>query len=48
MEFNDAAIAVEYGAAHGLLAMTTPGDTTMVTKEEVAKIVGGGSARVDR
>lgn len=48
MEFNDPAIAVEYGAAHGLLAMTTPGDTTMVSKEEVAKLVGGGSARVDR
>ena len=48
MEFNDAKTAVEYGAAHGALAMTTPGDTTMVTAEEVAKLVGGGSARVDR
>ncbi|MGE9267962.1 MAG: PfkB family carbohydrate kinase, partial [Verrucomicrobiales bacterium] len=48
MEFNDPAQAVEWGAAHGALAMTTPGDTTMVTKEEVAKLVGGGSARVDR
>jgi len=28
--------------------MTTPGDTTMVTREEVGKLVGGGSARVDR
>jgi len=41
-------IAVEYGAAHGALAMTTPGDTTMVTKAEVLKLAGGGSARVDR
>ena len=42
------ATAVEYGAAHGALAMTTPGDTTMVTKAEVLKLAGGGSARVDR
>ena len=40
--------AVEYGAAHGALAMTTPGDTTMVTKAEILKLAGGGSARVDR
>jgi 2-dehydro-3-deoxygluconokinase len=48
LEFNDAAKAVEWGAAHGALAMTTPGDTTMATREEVGKLVGGGSARVDR
>ncbi|QJE97216.1 sugar kinase [Luteolibacter luteus] len=48
MEFNDAKMAVEYGAAHGALAMTTPGDTTMATVDEVKKLVGGGSARVDR
>lgn len=48
LEYNDPAQAVEWGAAHGALAMTTPGDTTMVTKEEVGKLVGGGSARVDR
>ncbi|MFV0427304.1 MAG: sugar kinase [Beutenbergiaceae bacterium] len=40
--------AVDYGAAHGALAMTTPGDTTMATKAEVLKLAGGGSARVDR
>lgn len=40
--------AVEYGAAHGALAMTTPGDTTMARLAEVEKIMGGGSARVDR
>lgn len=40
--------AVEYGAAHGALAMTTPGDTTTATKAEVLKLAGGGSARVDR
>ena len=42
------ATAVEYGAAHGALAMTTPGDTSMVTKAEVLKLAGGGGARVDR
>jgi 2-dehydro-3-deoxygluconokinase len=40
--------AVEYGAAHGALAMTTPGDTTMATLKEVEKLAGGGGARVDR
>lgn len=40
--------AVDYGAAHGAYAMTTPGDTSMATKAEVLKLAGGGSARVDR
>jgi 2-dehydro-3-deoxygluconokinase len=40
--------AVNYGAAHGALAMTTPGDTTMATKAEVEKVMKGGSARVLR
>jgi 2-dehydro-3-deoxygluconokinase len=40
--------AVEYGAAHGALAMTTPGDTSMATLAEVEKVKGGGSARVER
>lgn len=40
--------AVEYGAAHGALAMTTPGDTTMASKAEVLKLAAGGSARVAR
>lgn len=39
---------VEYGATHGALAMTTPGDTTMASLKEVEKIVTGGSARVER
>jgi 2-dehydro-3-deoxygluconokinase len=42
------ATAVQYGAAHGALAMTTPGDTTMATKAEVLKLAAGGGARVDR
>lgn len=48
LETGDPAVAVEYGAAHGALAMTTPGDTTMATLREVEKIVGGGGARVER
>ncbi len=48
LEFNDAQKAVEYGAAHGALASTTPGDTSMATRREVEKTLGGGSARVVR
>ena len=40
--------AVDYGAAHGALAMTTPGDTSMASKAEVEALVKGGSARVQR
>jgi 2-dehydro-3-deoxygluconokinase len=40
--------AVDCGAAHGALAMTTPGDTTMATLGEVERVLKGGSARVDR
>lgn len=45
---KDLAWAVECGAAHGALAMTTPGDTSMVTQAEVEKAMKGGGARVDR
>ena len=48
LEFNDAQKAVEYGAAHGALASTTPGDTSMVTRQEVEKQISGGGARVVR
>ena len=40
--------AVECGAAHGALAMTTPGDTTMATLDEVLRVMKGGGARVAR
>jgi 2-dehydro-3-deoxygluconokinase len=40
--------ALEYGAAHGALAMTTPGDTSMATLAEVEAVVAGASARVAR
>lgn len=48
LEYNDPKLAVEYGAAHGAHAMTTPGDTTMATISEIDKLVKGGGARVDR
>lgn len=42
------ATAVQLGAAHGALAMTTPGDSSMATLKEVEKLVAGGNARVER
>ena len=39
---------VNYGAAHGALAMTTSGDTSTASLAEVEKLVSGGGARVDR
>ena len=48
MTTNDAQLAVDYGAAHGALAMTTPGDTTMASKKEVEAVMGGAGARVQR
>ncbi|MDR3070793.1 MAG: sugar kinase [Propionibacteriaceae bacterium] len=48
MDFDDINSAVEFGAAHGALAMTTPGDTSMATLAEVKRLVAGSSARVRR
>ncbi len=48
MQYGDAQRAVEYGAAHGALAMTTPGDTSMASLKEVEGLVKGASARVQR
>jgi ABC-type sugar transport system permease subunit len=48
MTFQDAQKAVEYGAAHGALAMTTPGDTSMANLKEVEGLVKGAGARVQR
>ena len=45
---NDPQKAVNYGSAHGALAMTTPGDTSMATLREVEKIMVGGTARIAR
>ena len=40
--------AVRCGVAHGALAMTTPGDTTMATLAEVLRAMDGPNARIDR
>lgn len=40
--------AVECGSAHGALAMTTPGDTTMATLKEVEQVMKGAGARIVR
>ena len=48
MASGDAQQGVDYGAAHGALAMTTPGDTSMADKAEVEKLMKGGGARVQR
>ena len=48
MTWGDPQKAVDCGAAHGALAMTTPGDTSMATLKEVEKLMGGGGARVER
>ncbi len=48
MTNGDAQKAVDYGAAHGALAMTTPGDTSMADKSEVEKLMKGGGTRVQR
>ncbi len=48
METQDPQMAVNYGAAHGALAMTTPGDTTMASRSEVEAIMSGAGARVKR
>ena len=39
---------INYGAAHGALAMTTPGDTTTASLAEVEKVMKAKGARVDR
>jgi 2-dehydro-3-deoxygluconokinase len=48
LQLGDMQKAVEYGAAHGALAMSTPGDVSQATLREVEALVKGGSARVQR
>ncbi len=48
IEGKSAQDAVNYGAAHGALAMTTPGDTTTASLKEVEKVMLGAGARIDR
>jgi 2-dehydro-3-deoxygluconokinase len=45
---NDIAWALECGAVHGALAMTTPGDTSMVSLQEILQVMKGGTARISR
>lgn len=48
MEGKPPADTVNYGAAHGALAMTTPGDTTTASLKEVQRLVAGTGARIAR
>jgi 2-dehydro-3-deoxygluconokinase len=48
LEHQDLQSAVELGAAHGALAMTTPGDTSMATLREVLQLAKGAGARAQR
>jgi 2-dehydro-3-deoxygluconokinase len=45
---KDPTWSVQCGVAHGALAMTTPGDTSMVTLPEVEAVMRGGAARIAR
>src|SRR6201987_2724882 len=45
---QDVQWSLECGAAHGALAMTTPGDTSMATLQDVANLMRGQSARIAR
>jgi 2-dehydro-3-deoxygluconokinase len=45
---KDAQFAVDCGAAHGALAMTTPGDTSMATLDDVLQVMKGVGARIAR
>lgn len=48
LEGFDAERALAYAVAHGALAMTTPGDTSMATRADVERLVAGKAARVER
>ena len=39
---------IDLATAHGALAMTTPGDTSMASLEDVRKLAAGGGAKVNR
>jgi 2-dehydro-3-deoxygluconokinase len=45
---KDIAWALECGVVHGALAMTTPGDTSMASLQEILQIMKGGTARISR
>jgi 2-dehydro-3-deoxygluconokinase len=45
---QDVQWSLDCGAAHGALAMTTPGDTSMATQQDVLNLMKGQSARIAR
>jgi 2-dehydro-3-deoxygluconokinase len=45
---KDFSWAIDCGAAHGALAMTTPGDTSMATLDDVLQVMKGVGARIAR
>lgn len=48
MDGRDLQAALDWGAAHGALAMTTPGDSSMASKSEVEALLAGAGARTVR
>ena len=48
MAGGDPQKAVDYGAAHGALAMTTPGDASMADVKEVENLMNGCGTRAQR
>jgi 2-dehydro-3-deoxygluconokinase len=48
LEGKDVDWALRCGVAHGTLAMTTPGDTSMASLAEVTKLMKGAAARIER
>ena len=48
LQGKDPAWALGCGVAHGALAMSTPGDTSMASLSEVLRAMAGPSARIDR
>ncbi|MGA2448968.1 MAG: sugar kinase [Polyangiaceae bacterium] len=48
LEYRDPSWALRCGVAHGALAMSTPGDTSMASQAEVERLMKGSSARIER
>ncbi len=48
LESKDPSWALRCGVAHGALAMSTPGDTSMASLSEVERLMKGSSARIER
>lgn len=48
LEAKDPDWCLRCGVAHGALAMSTPGDTSMATRSEVERLMKSSSARIER